>query len=421
MPLTLSRRNFVRSGTLLLTAGAVFSPSLLLQACDKMQQTKTATGTLVVLYLYGGLDTVNAFVPTGHFSGAYHDFRGNLAIPADQTLPLAGNKEIALHPALTELGDFWKRGQLALVRGLGYAAPDRSHFASTSIVQTGLGFPHNDGSEGLLARLLAQAGGRPDRQGHLQGGVFSGLDIEYGLSEVFKSERLQVPAIGSSSDFSWNVPDEPRQVLVSQLYHHYDAQAPFGALLRLTAEQDDAAITQLQAADAGYKEAPGVMYDGDLGASFRFAAEVITQKLGAQVIFLGLGGFDTHDNQGVLTGVLPTLLQSVSLNISMFFKDLAARGLDKDVVVMTLSEFGRNQSNDSSGTDHGEAGTQMVLGPRVRGGIYGDMPDLQHLNDTALRMTTHWGTLYSSVFEGLFQVSGKDVLGASYPTLPLIR
>jgi uncharacterized protein (DUF1501 family) len=421
MSLILSRRAFMRNGTIILTAGAVFSPSLLLQACDSLQNKKPAAGTLVVLYLYGGLDTVNAFVPTGRLSGAYHDFRGNIAIPDDKLIYLPGTDEMALHPALAELRGFWQKGQLALVRGLGYAHPDRSHFASTSIVQTGLSFPGNEGNEGLLARLLARTGGRPDAQGHLRGGLFSGLDIEGGLSEVFKSETMTVPAIGSPDAFTWVVPDEPRHVLLSQLYKHYDQHAPFGALLRMTADQADEAVTRLQRAGNAYKEAPGVKYQGDLGSSFRFAAEVITQKLGAQVIFLGQGGYDTHENQGVLDGVLPGLLRNLSVNVSMFFKDLAARGMDNDVILMTLSEFGRNIVNATNGSDHGEAGTQFVLGPRVHGGLYGQMPNLKHLNDTALSMTTHWGTLYSSIFEGFFQVSGKDVLGSTYPTLPLIR
>lgn len=421
MSSTFSRRAFIRNGAIVLTAGAAFSPALLLQACDNMQNKHPAAGTLVVLYLYGGLDTVNAFVPTGHLSGAYHDFRGQIAVPDEKLIRLHGADEMALHPALSELGKFWQKGQLALVRGLGYNNPDRSHFASTSIVQTGLSFPGNSGSEGLLARLLARSGGQPDAQGHLRGGTFSGLDIEDGLSEIFKSEQVIVPALGSPDEMNWAVPDEPRNVLLSQLYKQHDQHAPFGALLRMTADEADAAVMRLQQAGNRYKEAPGVSYQGDIGPSFRFAAEVITQKLGAQVIFLGQGGYDTHENQGVLDGTLPGLLRDLSTNISMFFKDLAARGMDKDVILMTLSEFGRNIANDSGGSDHGEAGTQLVLGPRVQGGIYGQMPDLKRLNDTALRMTTHWGTLYSSIFEGFFQVSGKDVLGATYPTLPLIR
>lgn len=421
MSLTLSRRAFIRGGAVILTAGAVFSPSLLLQACADLQDKQPTAGTLIVLYLYGGLDTVNAFVPTGRFNGTYHDFRGKIAIPDDKLMHLPGADDIALHPALAELGGFWQKGQLALVRGLGYNQPDRSHFASTSIVQTGLSFSGNSGREGLLARLLTRTGGHPDPQGHLRGGLFSGLDIEDGLSEIFKSETMTVPAIGSPDQFSWVIPDEPRQVLLSQLYKRYDQSAPFGALLRMTADQADEAVTRLQGAGNVYKEASGVKYQGDLGPSFRFAAEVITQKLGAQVIFLGQGGYDTHERQGVLDGTLPGLLRDLSVNVSMFFKDLAAHGMDNDVILMTLSEFGRNQSNDTNGSDHGEAGTQIVLGPRVHGGVYGQMPDLKHLNDTALRMTTHWGTLYSSIFEGFFQVSGKDVLGSTYPTLPLIR
>ena len=176
-------------------------------------------------------------------------------------------------------------------------------------------------------------------------------------------------------------------------------------------------IQALQQADQSYTSS--VSYPSTaLGSALRLVAEVITQNLGMKVGHVTLGGFDTHYNENpTLSGLLTTFSDAVS----SFYQDLQSQGRDKDVVIMTWSEFGRRvHENGSLGTDHGSAAPMFVFGSPVTGGRYGKPCDLGNLNNGNLVFTTDFRDVYATLIEKWLGAPVAPVLGSySYQDLSI--
>jgi uncharacterized protein (DUF1501 family) len=171
----------------------------------------------------------------------------------------------------------------------------------------------------------------------------------------------------------------------------YDESAD--AVLHGTGQQTFEAVKMLQAADpAKYQPATGANYPkGQFGDSMKQLAQLMKADLGVEAAFCDIGGWDTHQNQGAADGQLAGRLREFSQSISAFWTDMGTQA--EDLVVVTMSEFGRTaHQNGTGGTDHGHANVMFVLGGGVRGGrMYGKWPGIQpeQLNEGRdLRVTT---------------------------------
>jgi uncharacterized protein (DUF1501 family) len=370
--------------------------------------------TLVVVELGGGNDGLNTVVR--HAEGAYHDLRPTLAI----TNPIDLDGEVGLHPNLAKLAKRFEQGQVAIVDGLGYDDADLSHFGSFAIWWSAKG---GAGTGGWLGTYLDGTVGFDDPLAAIGIGP------------------LPSPAMLGSASFATTIADatglQPRLPAwidaegVDELLDAWSGFAPakvdatsvVGKVRRavdLTGEARDGLGKALaDATDAASRNAGGRSYgDASVADSLALAAELIASPARPRVVYVnGIGDYDTH--QG-LADRHPALLGQLDDGIDALFTGLGDHA--EDVVLMTVSEFGRRPAENGSGTDHGTANVHLVVGPSVKGGRYGEPPSLTALDRTQnLVHTADFRRLYATGLHWLGVERTEPVLGADYDAFPVFE
>ena len=344
--------------------------------------------------------------------GRYYDLRADLAIPDGEVLPLDG--EVGLHSSLAHLKTLWDQGMLAVVEGVGYPSPNFSHFSSMDIWQSA--DPEAKLKNGWLGRYFDTLDSTQE--------VFAGLVAGGRPAPDLLSATVPVPIVQSIAQYQLQgdprFPEaaEPRAETLLNLYAASPPQAPYAMLLNTTMEAFQRSSQALQQADQAYTQMADYP-NTQLAGALRLLGEAVVGDLGVKVGHVTIGGFDTHATQA---GLQAGLLQTVSEALWAFYQDLKGHGKDRDVVVMTWSEFGRRaRSNASNGTDDGAAGLLFVLGTPVNGGLYGERPDLGNLSDDNLRFTTDFRSVYATVLERWLGAPAEAVLGNQrFEALPFL-
>ncbi len=409
----LTRRAMIKDGLLVVSAGmvmpAIFSrgvASARAQTLDGSHIAQAASDrTLIVVQMAGGNDGLNTVIP--FTDPLYRQVRPTLGIPDSQVLHL--DTRLGFHPNLQPLKTLWDAGHLAIVEGVGYPNQSLSHFQAMDIWQT-LDLD-GAGSEGWLGKLVA---GWVDSDGH----PFKALDIGVQTAQALSSINAPVPTLASVNTYRL-YPDpadvdggNARLQALMNLYNSYPKTSPYAALLDTTALNAQDGSRQLHEASASYQ--PAVTYPaGPFAAGLKVLAEAIVQGLGLRVGYVTLGGFDTHANQQTTHDALMKMLAD---GLFAFYTDLAHHGKADKVVMMTWSEFGRRvEENGSLGTDHGTAAPMFILGNPVNKGIFGEPPSLSSLdNNSNLKYTTDFRSVYATVLDRWLGASSKDVLGGSF-------
>ena len=408
-----TRRRFL-SRTAALAAGAFLAPGLTPALAARSPRVLPAGArrdgglprTLVVVELAGGNDGLNTVVPAG--DDAYHAARGELAI----TDGLALDEHRALHPALGALHRHFAEGRLAVVEGVGYTEPNRSHFLSRDIWHAGDRRGRGRG-DGWLGRLAAAHLDDPDAV------VCVGKDVPYacrvaGRSPLSLESAAGFGLLGGRKPLTGGV--EMHDAMTDAKHDAMSAATTAGHDGRELAEIAERELVQAREASAQVRAAvdahePGAEYpDEDLADDLRLAAALVASGLGPRVITVKRGGFDTHSNQ---RNRQRALLRELDASLDAFHADLAAHGVADRVVVLVWSEFGRRVApNGSGGTDHGTAGPVFLLGDGVRGGLHGAPPSLTELDDKGdLVHTTDFRRVYASLLRDWFDVDPAPLLG----------
>ena len=352
---------------------------------------------LVVVQLNGGNDLLNSLPPT---DGRYRDLRPTIAIPEADIVTLAGLTDAGLHPGLGGLARFWDAGQLAIIRGIGFDVPNRSHFVSMD--------------RWWRADQLARPG--------WLGRVLDGLAAEPpplfatalgGGAPLLNGSRTQPTVIASPTSFRW-VDFEPAWLtamggegtdLAGMARHAF--QRTVGAV------GDFAAITggAATADELPTREGGATIVDG-----LSVAAQLLAADAGTQLVAVSAGGFDTHANQVAEQAVL---LEDLATGVDAFFDAIEAAGLADDVLVVVTSEFGRRAAeNGSGGCDHGAGGLSLAVGRGVRGGVFGEV-DLADLLEGDVRPNVAPQALFTRCLDWL-GVDAEQVLGARDDSLDLL-
>lgn len=376
-----------------------------------LAQTAPAAGderVLVVVYFQGGNDGLNTVVPFG--MPEYYTYRPSLAVAQNDVLRI--NATIGLNPALAPFKKMYDAGQVAIVQGVGYPNPDYSHFRSTAIYETAA--PDTIVSTGWLGRYL-------DGAGLPATNLFNAIAISDVLPEVLVADRVDVAAIAQLNGYG--LTSDRNKTLGRDEFHSFvqDADVPFRSpyLAQVAAIEDHAqrGAEELPQLVAGYQPA-GTYPATPLGRSLALAAQVIGSKLGTRVLYVQLGSFDTHTTQ---KATQDRLLAEFADAIGAFYADLAAHGSDKRVLTMTFSDFGRRVAeNGSRGTDHGSAAPVFLIGGGVKGGLYGEQPALDNLDNGNLRFTTDFRSVYATVLEKWLDRPSSPIVGPGFTQLPLL-
>ena len=409
----MNRRVFMKSGALaLVTVG--LSPSFLRRSVYGMELLRGAAThgnrrgkVLICLFQRGAADALNVVVP--HAEPAYYRMRPTIAIPRPSS---AGQSALdldgffGLHPSLTSFKELWARGLLAPVHAVGSPSSTRSHFDAQDYMESGT--PDNKGTRsGWLNRYLATRGTCEACQttGASEGATRSGSAAESPFHAV--SMTPQTPRIleGPSPVIAMNSLDEfsirtngSQAERIEALYRTGSADVVHAA-----GGEMFEAIKILRAANPQrYLPEHGAEYPrSPFGQHLRQIAQLIKADVGLEVAFADVGGWDTHVNQGGTTGQLAARLDDFAKSITALVSDLGDRMAD--VVIMTMSEFGRTaRQNGNGGTDHGHATALFVIGGGVHGGkkVFGRWPGLEaeQLNEGRdLALTTDFRSVFAEV------------------------
>ena len=373
-----------------------------------------APRTLVLLQLSGGNDGLSTVVP--HGDDLYGKNRVTTRIGAGEVLRLDDYR--GLHPALAGLRRIHDEGGLAIVEGAGYPQPIRSHFKSLEVWHTGRIEGRNSG-EGWVGRLCAAAWPRD---------VTPELVVHVGANAPYSVYSTKYPAVAfqTPSSYQWVAPESEDGDMYKRAGGAPSKAGPGGAggrtggddvLARLRGVLSDAQASSVRIRRAAASYKPRASYPADdLGEALRVVAALIDARIGARVISVELGGFDSHNDQ---RRQHDALMRKLDLGLSAFLDDLRGTEAGDETLVVVFSEFGRRLAeNGSRGTDHGVAGPMLVAGTRVAGGLYGAHPSLAELDAGDLVSTTDFRSVYATVIERWFGVAPEKVLGAKYPLIP---
>lgn len=353
---------------------------------------------LVLVELAGGNDGLNTVVPYG--DPAYARLRPALAVPRDQVLPLS--ETVGLNQALGPLMPAWRAGELAAVLGVGYPRPNRSHFRSIDIWETG-----SDSDETLTDGWIT----RVWRDHRRAGDGSTDVIVLGGGSGVAAGDGLRSVVLRNPAQFL----DRAGRIRQASAP---DGNAALAHILKVQGEIEEAA-EDLRAVE---RRAPALRAEfpsGPFGRQLSVAAKLIASKTPVRTIKLALPGFDTHRGQ---PGQHTALLKQLGSGLAALRAALLASSDWNRVLVMTYSEFGRRAAqNGSNGTDHGTAAPHFFLGSRVRGGLHGAQPSLTELAAGDLEHRVDFRRLYATVAQDWWRLPVAGSPFAAHRPLAVLR
>jgi len=339
---------------------------------------------LVILNLFGGNDGLNCAVPLDQYS-LYESHRPTIKIASselislDNTLPT--DYQIGLHPSLSPFKILYDEGKMNLLQSVGYPTPNFSHFrADTLIFGAKDGTYSDDVTRGWMAEYLKVVfpsfSDRPTTQFPDPLGLQIGLSYKHNgyLHELYNNLGLNINNLANSLFYApLTTPDSDydklmqflKQVEEDSLLYKQNIEARFDAGTNMN----------------GSTDYPGT----DLGRQFKTIARLINGGIDSKILLAYRGGWDTHSNQvdvtNTSTGNHANILNDVAQAIYAFQRDLEGQGIDDKVIILTISEFGRQIiQNDNDGTDHGSIAPWWILGTPVKAGVTGRNIDLSLLN-----------------------------------------
>ena len=335
---------------------------------------------LILVELKGGNDGLNTLIP--YADPKYRELRPGIGVARDHVVQL--DEKVGLHDKLEPLMEAWKARDLAIVQGVGYPYPNRSHFRSIEIWDTA-----SASNQTLSEGWIAQA--------------FEGAALPKGAGvDSIVVDTNALPSTGPTLR-TIVMQDAENFLRQAQALREAGAMKDGGnpALRHLLAVRQE-----INAAAKGLSDklrdapAPKEAYSQELlfGRQLELATKVVAARVPVVAVKVALGGFDTHANQ-----VQPheRLLGFLAMGLATLRRNLIAAGLWDDVLVMTYSEFGRRaRQNASAGTDHGTAAPLFVMGGGVKGGLHGVYPSLSDLQDGDLKHSVDFRSVFATVAQG---------------------
>ncbi len=368
---------------------------------------------LVLLTLYGGNDGLDTVVP--YSNSAYLSARGALAFQANQVLQL--DSELGLNAKLAGLKTLWDRKRVAIVRGVGYPNPNRSHFRSMDIWQTAV--PETTEVSGWLGRWHDATGPDPIRMVSIGAAVPRFMVGFKGGATALPSGQLALPG-GTALANAFGQLHRPGAG--ADLGQWGARLGAVGADLLRVQSQLGAILNGGVEADGSSSLEGGATANGDtlteLDKQFDEVSRLINGGAPTRVFGVSLGGFDTHATEREKHD---NLLGAVDRSVSRFMSAMEASPNGQNVVLMIYSEFGRRVSaNLTDGTDHGTAAPVFVIGPKVKGGFYGDSPSMSDLDQGDLKYTTDFRSIYATLLGTGLGFDPAVILRKAFTPVPFL-
>ena len=367
--------------------------------------------SLVFLQLTGGNDALNTVVPIN--DEHYYNFRPAVQFQPEELLELDGN--IGLNPNMTAIKRLWDEGKVAVINGIGYPNPNRSHFRSMDIWHTAE--PTKVATEGWLGQLTRDL----DPQGE---NVLTAVNFGRGLPRALSAQGVPVASVGDLATYGLypDIRDEAirNQTLdmFSQMYggSGKDAVKEF---IQQTGRGVMQGADTLGTAPRNYSSS--IEYAGtSIAQSLRDAAQVMFGDIGTRIFYTVQGSYDTH------AGEVPMhakLIGEMSNAVGDFWDDVEEHGYENDTAIVIFSEFGRRIKDNGSGTDHGSGGVAFVIGGGVKGGLYGDFPSLapEDQLEGDMHFNNDFRGAYTTLLEDWMDVDAKPIVNGTFEKLEFIK
>ena len=363
---------------------------------------------LVVLEMNGGNDGLNTVIP--YADDLYHKYRPTLR--RDKHAVIRLDDHVGLHSSMQGFQQLWDQGQLAVVQGVGYPNPNRSHFEAMDIWQSA--DPKRQLKTGWLGRATSEIKN--------PSGAVPLLHIGHDrMPLALEGTSGGAVSISNRDSFSLDMAggESGRHSARRRLLEELSAPATkagendLAAFVQRRQVQTLTAVETLREILGG---ANGMLRLGNnLYQKLQLIAALIAKGFGTRIFYLSFSGFDTHAGQGPMHA---NLLSELANAIAGFFRTLKGTKDDGRVRLMTFSEFGRRvRENDSRGTDHGAASCMFVAGPSLKGGVVGSHPSLADLDDGDLKFHTDFRRVYATLLDSWLGCDSKAVLEAKWDHL----
>lgn len=399
----MKRRDFLRNSALT-AAGTLFVPAFMKPfealALDELSQYKN----LVVVQLSGGNDGLNTVIPFGN--DIYYQKRKSIGIKPENVIKL--NDMQGLNLNLAALQQIYDQGWMTIINDVGYPNPDRSHFRSMDIWQTG---SDSDQflSTGWIGRYL-------DSNCETCKFPYSAIEVDDSLSLALKGEIKKGIALKDPNVLFRNTNETFFKQMVNNSKDNLD-EANLGYLYKTMIETSSSA-NYIQQTSKIYQSKATYPNSG-FANQLKTVSKFISSGLKTKVYYVSLSGFDTHVNQLNQQG---NLLRQYAEGMSAFLNDLKQHEKLDDTLVITFSEFGRRvEQNASNGTDHGTANNMFLFGGKLKKqGIYNPAPDLANLESGDLKYQVDFREVYGTILDKWLDVSNQQILNKKFQTMDFI-
>ena len=368
---------------------------------------------LAVLQLSGGNDALNTLIP--YNDPRYVDNRPNVRIPQDRVLPI--NDHVGLNPALAPLKKLYDDGKVAIIQGIGYPSPSRSHFRSMDIWHTCE--PDKVGDEGWLGRAIRDLD--PNKEN-----VLTAVNFGRGLPRALAAPGVPVASVGDLETYGvlTGIDNDTQRAKALDVFSRvYSPMLGKGPVVDYLAQTG---LDALKGADilssAVEKYSSTIEYGGDVVGQYMMnMAQTHLAGFGTKVLYTTApyNSFDTHAGELANHTQLWT---DTSRAISDFYDDLKEHNASDNVVLLVFSEFGRRVHDNGSGTDHGSGGVTFLIGDSVKGGLYGEYPSLEEdkLLEGDLHFNNDFRGLYSTLLEDWMKLDAKPIVNGSFEKMAVL-
>src|SRR5688572_8442055 len=387
----ISRRIFLKDGGMALVSLG-FAPTFLARTVEGLGAARQKV--LIAIFQRGAVDGLNMIIPFGEQD--YYTSRPSLAIArpsGDENSAIDLNGFFGMHPRMRALKPFWESNSLAIVHACGSHDDTRSHFDAQDYMESGTPGVKST-PDGWMNRYL-------HAKEHQKATPFRAVALAPQLPRTLQGSAPAL-AIGQISQFGIRA-GQATEMAQSSFESEYSAATD--RALNTTSRDAFNAIRMLKTVDPQrYTPANGAEYPpSGYGQSLRQIAQLVKSDVGLEVAFAESGQWDHHANEGAANGLIANRLDDFGRGIAALVRDLGDRM--QDVVILTMSEFGRAVAeNGSRGTDHGHGNAMMVIGAGVRGGkVYGPWPGLareQRHEGRDLAITTDFRAVFGEVVRG---------------------
>ena len=369
---------------------------------------------LVVLQLSGAYDALNTVIP--YNDPLYMDYRPVLKVEPQDVLTI--DDKIGFHPSMAPVKHLYDQGKVAVIQGIGYPNPIRSHFRSMDIWHTA--DPEKMVTDGWLGKAVRDLDPNSEN-------VLTAVNFGRGLPRALAASGVSVASVGDLATYGVltgiDGADQRTEALdiFSKMYSPLIGTGPANDYLSQTG------LDALKGADilstAPDRYSSSIEYGGDEFSQWvKNIAQVHLSDFGTRVLYTSLnpGAFDHHANQSTL---FPTQWGQVANAVSDLYEDLKEHNANEEVVILMFTEFGRRVQENGSGTDHGSGSVAFVIGDGVKGGTYGEYPSLEpdKLDEGDLRWNSDFRGAYTTLLEKWMGLDAQPILGGKFEQFDFIK